>query len=321
MRLWDAWTRLCRRREHPVTLALIRIGLAVILLLDLLYAGYLGLPGTWWVDQRFGGLLPLEGIASPPHIARWLTMTPAAAWAAWGTLIVSISLFGSGILTRFSGLTAFLVYGQLAQLTPPADRAIDRLIRIVILILLFSRSADTLSVSARRRTGRWLGDGTPAPAWPRYLIVLQLLFVYWGAGVAKTSVYWFPWGDYSALYIVLQDPVYSYWDQAVLAHPLLYRLTQVGTATTHMWEVLAPVLGLTLYYRSTRTRSGRLRALFNRLSFRTWFVLIGFIFHVMLTCSLRLGIFPLAMLACYPAFFHPEELAAWRQRLRRARSR
>ena len=31
--------------------------------------------------------------------------------------------------------------------------------------------------------------------------------------------------------------------------------------------------------------------------------------------------FPLAMLACYPAFFHPEELAAWRQRLRRARSR
>ena len=46
-------------------------------------------------------------------------------------------------------------------------------------------------------------------------------------------------------------------------------------------------------------------------------VLVGVIFHLALAATLRLGIFPAAMLALYAAFFHPDELRAAWHRLRR----
>ena len=74
------------------------------------------------------------------------------------------------------------------------------------------------------------------------------------------------------------------------------------------FELLAGPMLLTWWFRATRTRPGRLRALFNRLDLRRWWMLVGVGLHVGIAATMALGIFPYAMLALYPAFFHPDEL-------------
>ncbi len=51
---------------------------------------------------------------------------------------------------------------------------------------------------------------------------------------------------------------------------------------------------------------------------RNVYVAVGIAFHLMLALTLKLGIFPFAMLACFPAFFRPQELERAVARLRRA---
>lgn len=102
----------------------------------------------------------------------------------------------------------------------------------------------------------------------------------------------------------------------------MYFTTRLATAVTHLWELGAPLVLLAAYYRRTADRPGRVRRLFNRLPVRNTYVLVGALFHLSLAAVLRLGIFPFAMLACFPAFFRPEEiervLARARERLRGA---
>jgi hypothetical protein len=101
-------------------------------------------------------------------------------------------------------------------------------------------------------------------------------------------------------------------------------MTQLATAVTHLWELGAPLLLLAAFYRRTPARferrlgRGGLRRMFQRVPVREIYVTIGVLFHLTLALTLRLGIFPFAMLACFPAFFRPEELE---RALRRCRAR
>jgi hypothetical protein len=184
------------------------------------------------------------------------------------------------------------------------------------MIMALSPAAKMWSVDARRATGSFAGDSSPAPAWARYLILGQLVLIYWGAGLAKGGTHWYPWGNYRALYLILRDPILAAADFSWLFHWLAYRATQIATALTHVWELAAPLVLLAAHYRRTRDRPGRLRRLFNRIAVRDVYVAIGVAFHLTLALTLRLGIFPFAMLACFPAFFHPHELASRAARLR-----
>ena len=152
------------------------------------------------------------------------------------------------------------------------------------------------------------------PAWPRYLAILQLVVVYQSAGLQKVSAFWLPGGELSALYYVLNQVSWARWELPGL-WVTLYPLTQAATLVTWCFEVGAFLLLLALYFRDTRTRKGRLRAIFNRLSFRTLYLGIGALFHLGTAFSLQLGIFPFAVLAIYPACFHPDELARGLNRL------
>ena len=114
--------------------------------------------------------------------------------------------------------------------------------------------------------------------------------------------------------IILQDPIFATADYAFLGHPLIYPFTQLGTAVSHLWEWTFPVILLAFHFRDTRHRPGRLRHFFNRWDVRLWYVALEVIFHVLLGLTLQLGIFPLAMLALYPAFFHPLEFQALMRR-------
>jgi hypothetical protein len=201
---------------------------------------------------------------------------------------------------------------------------------MVLLILVLSPCAAIWSLDAKRTTGRFRGDPRPAAAWPRYLIFGQLVLTYFGAGLAKGGTHWHPWGGYNALYLTLRDPILSRVDPSWLDSTLAYLATQLATAVTHLWELGAPLLLLAAFYRRKAERGGQadaprfsLRRIFLRLPVRGPYVAVGVVFHLTLAVTLRLGIFPFAMLACFPAFFRPTEieralragLAASRQRV------
>lgn len=321
--LWRGWVGRCAAREDPIALALVRVLLSAVVVWELAVVGLLGLPSLLWAPIEAGGVVDLDRLTRGLSVARLLPLEHAAQWGqplAWtlyfGALGSALA-FGAGLFTRLSGLSFVLIYAQTELLNDTADRAIDRLIRIVVLVLVFSASGSRLSIDAWRRTGSPLGNGAIAPAWPRYFLVFQLTIVYFFAGLEKFAVAWFPWGGSSALYQILQDPMMARYDFAWLAHPAVYPITQVATSSSHLWEWTFWMLPIALYFQTTRHRPGRLRAACNALDVRTIYVVFGIAFHVGLVFTLRLGIFPAAMLAIYPVFFHPNALLAAGRRLRR----
>jgi hypothetical protein len=315
------WVGLWDRREGAVSLALIRILLAFVVFYDLFSIAYHGLPLLLWAPKELGGVHDILSRSDLPLWFRWFGHSSAAVFGLYITVVASLLAFGAGFLTRFSGLIFLLSYAQTAIINDQADRGIDRMIRIVVLLLIFSQSGRALSLDAKRKTGSFFGDGRLIPSWPRYLIVIQLVVMYWCAGVEKFAVSWYPWGGYSALYTILQDPIFATLDFSFLGSPWLYPLTQLATGVSHLWEWTFPVMLLCFYYRDTRSRPGRLRHFFLKWDVRLGYVLMGLIFHISLALTLRLGIFPAAMLALYPAFFHPKEIAAFFSRFRRPSTR
>ena len=158
-------------------------------------------------------------------------------------------------------------------------------------------------------------------AWPRHLIILQLIVLYQMAGVQKLATSWWPAGDFSAIYYVLENPIYARFD--LDWGGALFPLTQAATIGTLLFEWLGPPLLLLAYWgRFTADAPSRFFRWFNKLRFRDVFVIAGFGLHIGIEVLMDLGSFAIAMLAVYPVFFHPDELdamAAWlRRRLGRA---
>jgi hypothetical protein len=304
----SGWVTLWDEREPATCLALIRILLAATVLVDLIVLAAFDATSWVWAPISAGGLADWDP-ASPPSLFRFLPPTTSSAQLLWGGLVLSAFCIGAGCFTRVAALVHVFCSVQAALINDPADRAIDRLIRIVLMILVLSPAGSHWSVDARRATGSFCGAVSHTPGWARYLILGQLVILYLGAGLAKGGTHWYPWGGYRALYLTLQDPILSRVAGARwLEHPLVYVATQVATAVTHLWELGAPVVLVAAYYRRTRGRPGRIRRVFNRLPVRNIYVLVGVVFHLSLAAVLRLGIFPFAMLACFPAFFQPCEL-------------
>ncbi|MET0412770.1 MAG: HTTM domain-containing protein [Polyangiaceae bacterium] len=309
------WVAFWDEREPPTILAMIRIMLALVVLWDLAQIGLHWLPVWLWAPLESGGMLPLDE-ANLPAWYRLLPRSPGSAVALWLGLVLSMFSFGAGCFTRASALVFAVLYTQAALINGMSDRGIDRAIRIVMLIFALAPAGKVWSLDAWRKTGSWLGDGAHEVAWPRYLILGQLVLLYCSAGLSKGGTHWYPWGGYDALFLILQDPIFSAHDFTWLGRPVPYLMTRVATATTHLWEVGAPIVLVAAYYRRSAERSGLVRRLFNRLPVRNAYVLIGLFFHLSLAVTMELGIFPFGMLALFPAFFRPEELkralARWR---------
>jgi len=314
--LWARWVAFWDEQEPPTLLALIRIALALVVLADLAAVATRGVQTWLWAPAAAGGISSWDP-ADAPLFYRLLPESAGSARLLWFGLCASMLCVGVGFRTRGAALSYVWLSAQAALINGPADRAIDRALRIVLLILVLSPAGKIWSVDARIATGSFQGDRRPAPAWARYLILGQLVLIYCGAGLAKGGTHWYPWGGYRALYLTLQEPILAAGDFHWLAQPLPYRLTQLATASTHLWELSAPLVLVAAYCRRTSDRPGALRRWFNRLPVRNAYVLLGVLFHLSLAFSMRLGIFPFAMLACFPAFFRPEELARAGARCRR----
>ena len=276
-RAWAAWVALWDRREPPTALALVRIGLAVVLLVDYLNVARVGLVGVIW---------------SPPPDGLAIGQPWFGGGVAWTIAVVALALIACGAATRAACIAFVVASAQLATLTPNSESGLDGLARITFLILALSQCNARWSIDAlvARRLGRTVS--VEIPAWPRYLLLAQLVWVYFSGGTNKSGDEWGPQGGFTALANALSDPHAARFAPAWVA--TIYPLTRVATALTMVFELGAP-LYLVCYAKRWRT-------------LRWIWIGLGVAFELGIAIGLRLGSFPFGMLALYPVLLLPEEL-------------
>lgn len=304
VRWWLFWVALFSQRESGTGLAVFRIAIGLVLLYSLLSILAAGLIDVLWLDIAHGGYGPLG------H-GNWLLSRlggPGNPSAVYGLYI--IALLGALATTiGFGGRIAIFItlqtYNALVSINPNVSGGYDLLLTNALWLLVLADATATHSVRCRRKTGKWT-QTVEIPAWPRYLIVFQLLVVYTATGLYKLSADWTPAGGYSALYHVFQDPTWRRFSMEWTAS--IYPLTQLATAIVWHFETGAWLMFLVYYYRYTRDRHGRVRALFNRWDVRKLFVLIGGSMHAGILLTMNVGPFSWVTLAYYICFFQPNEI-------------
>ena len=270
--LWSHWMGHLDEEMDPTPLALVRIGLPMVVIADLARLIYLDLVGHVFVPYSAGGLSKIQD----PHWVLPSLLGDASATVALSLTVVCLSLVAIGRWMRPAILVGVLAYAQLGHLFPPGDRAIDRIIRCGLLILLFSHADKALSWK-RTRTH-------PIPAWPAHLIRFLLVLVYLSAGLAKLIQQpgWISLTADPPLMRILIDPMAGELDPVFWAQfPWLFRL---GGFATIAFELSSPLL---------LTRHGPKLAV------------VGILMHIGILLTMTLGMFSWGMMAFYPLLFAP----------------
>lgn len=307
-----SWISLWNRREGGESLAVVRIGVALVVLYDLAEVARFGLVDALWAPREEGAMSVATYMEPVAHLYRWLGASAHSAWLLYAVVVAAALGLALGLFGRLNALVLLLAYAELERLAPSADRGIDTLLRNVLCVLVFAQADATLSLSARVKSGRFLTDAQVL-ALPRYLIVAQLTLLYFSAGMLKQAASWHASGGYAALFMVLHKPHVL---RMQLPHGWLvagYPLLQAATFATIVWERSAIALPLLLWARSTAHR-GRVRSWIVRLRLLELWVVTGVTFHVSLAALLALGIFPWGCLALYPALARPATVRAALQR-------
>jgi hypothetical protein len=315
---WEVWVAFWDRRERPESLALTRILVGGVLSLELAGMALGGLvPALWLAPPRGLGWASLTEDAS--NLSRALGASPVAVTALWGLAFAAALAVTVGVGLRPAAFGCALVTATLGRLAPDGERAIDELLRLVLIVLALSRADACWSLRAWRR-GRL---GVPAealiPAWPRQLLLAQLIWVYFSAAQNRGGSEWWPWGGCVALGRVLSDPHFARFSPGWTAS--IYPLTRVATAFTLLFELGSPLIVLFTFLDRHPDRGGALGRGVRRLRLRWVWLGLGASLHLGIAVTLRLGLFPFGMLALYPLFLAPEELSALLARGRSARSR
>lgn len=302
--LWARWRALVAHREPAHGLAVFRMGMGLVVLWELLSVVVHGLVPLLWLHVDHGGYRAYTETGS------WLVDALGGPSPTVITTLVVLGLVAStallaGVAARFAAFVCLQCMLGLAWTNGHAGGSYDPLITNLLWLLVLADSGSTGGIAARLRTGRWWPD-TPVAAWPRYLVIGQLVTLYTSTGLQKVSASWVPGGDLSALYYILQQPSWQRADMAWVAW--IYPVTQLATLGTWLFEVGAPVLLLAFWFRATRDRPGRLRALFNRLDLRSWWLAGGVAMHLGIMALMDVGTFSLVCLATYPCAFHADEL-------------
>jgi len=299
----DRWVAFWDRREAPTSLALIRIAVGLVVLMDLLGAARAGAVPALFAPPPFG---MGSGAVSAhlPVLASWLGASQRTALFLWWLAVVAAAMVLFGAAYRVGALALSFALAEVAAFQPDGD-GIDRLLRIVVPILALSQAHARWSVDAWWRNRRGRPAPIEVPAWPRYLIVLQLVWLYFSAAHSRDDVSWWPQGGFSAIAKILADPHFARFAPGSLAS--VYPVTQLATAVTMLFELSAPLMALTL-----TTRFGRHSALYRwaqSLRLRWIWMATGASLHLGIGITMQIGIFPLGMLALYPAFLGPDDYA------------
>ena len=312
MSLWRRLVATLAHREPATPLALFRIASGLVILATL---GDMLLTDTLapiWYSIADGGII--QTVDKHWLIAALGGTDPAVVNGLVATAMLSAALLVVGLGSRLAALVALQCCLALFSLHPGTGGGHDRLIVNGLWLLVLAPSDATLSLWCRIRGGSWAST-TPAPAWTRYLIIYQIALVYTCTGVQKLGADWWPWGDLRAVYYSLLTPSWQRWESIAWVADI-YPLTQVATAITLLWEMSWGLVLLALWFRATRTRSGRLRSFFNRRDVRWWYAFIGVGVHVSIWAMMNLGPFSWITMTYYLCLWHHDEYARLWRRLR-----
>lgn len=299
------------------TLALLRVGLAAIILCDL------GVRATALVAHYTDrGILPRSALAlidSHPFekvAGQWhLSLHQWSGELWWQAFLFALAaIFAAGMLvgfrTRLCNVVSWVLLVSLQVRNPLVVYGGDHLLRLLLFWGMFLPLGERWSLDERRgrhgrrgrRPSKCSGDANRGAARPREprvparqacsvasaALLLQVCLVYWCTAALKTGEAWRVTG--TAVQEALQADLYvTAFGKALLNYPGLLR----GVTHFIWWfEVLGP-LGLLLSFRTGRIRTGVI-ALF-------------LLMHLAMGLSLELGIFPwvsaLSVLVFLPTSF------------------
>lgn len=300
----ERWVRFWDQREAPHSLALIRIVLGSVLLVDLLLAGWFGVVGLLWAPPPHGAAT--GALASPLPIAvRVLGASPETGFALWALAVGCCLLFVLGAAYRVASIGLVFAMVELSACQPAGD-GIDALLRIVLPVLAVSGAGKVWSVDAWFRKRRGKPPTATVTAWPRYLLFLQLVWLYTSAGYQRNLVPWGPLGGFIAVGNVLGDPHFARFAPGSLAP--FHLLLRLGALATMLFELTSPLAFLWTWLEYRPSRGGRFGDFVRRRHVRWLWLGAGVSLHAGIALTMKLGLFPFGMLALYPAFLHPSEL-------------
>lgn len=183
------------------------------------------------VRALFGGTLtPLFWVDSPAVVDALLILLALATFA-----------FTLGLFTPISKwLTLILFHCFVARNSLPL--AGEQLYASFLLLLCLSDCGAAYGIDAWRARRRSC-DGAPRriPAWPRMLMVLQAVPMFFANGLAKTGEAWWR-GD--AIHLVLGNPRFGTLDASVWQSPAMEEGLRLATWGAHLIELLFPLAAL-----------------------------------------------------------------------------
>lgn len=273
-RLWAWWMARVERTEDARILASVRVAASLAVVLDLLRVWQLGLVPVLFRTYADGGLSSNQDTAY--LVDRFLGSDVAGPLLFW-TSLVCFALVALGVLSRPATVVGVLAYAQLGHLYTPGDRAIDRVLRNVLLLLLFS--------DAHRRFA--LGGGPRLEqirSWPTDLVKTLMVCVYMSAGITKVMQQpgWLGLHGTPVLYRVMTDPMAAHVD-AVAAQGWFWPLRLLGWGT-----ILMECTGFLIY-----------------TPLAPLWAVPGALMHLGIASTMELGMFSWGMLSLYPVLVGP----------------
>ncbi|MCB9777892.1 MAG: HTTM domain-containing protein [Alphaproteobacteria bacterium] len=285
-RLGALWNRLWFAPVPATSVAVLRIGLGLLLVLDQLM--------LWpQLDVLFDPHGPVSVAAAagdlPDPRWSWYDLAPdmGAVRAMWAAGLVVFVLFTVGAQGRLMGLLALAVLVAQYQRDPFYQHGGDRVFRLGLIYLSLVPHSLALSVDAWRRK---LPSGLTVPVLAHRLIQLQLAVIYMHSGFVKAQGR--TWEQGTALYYAMSDGQYARapWIlEPLLRSELFVGFSRVATWVTLVWEA---GFGLLLFWKPTRVLA----------------IVIGVLVHGGIFFQLNVGSFSLVMLWCYLSLLSPDTL-------------
>jgi hypothetical protein len=319
---WRWWTEPVRAER----LAALRIGLAAVMLLDLLFtyipdlhlfygadslshAGGSDLFDFRFKPPRWGWSL-FHGLLSPFWFRFWIV-----TWVIAGVFMLI------GFCTRASVLIVWACSVSFSNINTLNDNAGDQVRTIALFYLMLSRCGAVWSVDGwlARKLGRSPGPVYVYP-WVLRLLLIQMVFIYFVNGLSK--IVGSDWREGNTLYYVLNDLTLARWSYASFPIPLL--LTRLMTWSVLVWEFTFPIWMVLPWLVSGICVGLRLRSrfAFKVIRFlrqvRAVMLVFGVLFHVGILVMMELGYFGMYMICLYLPLVPWERWLA-RRRLARAR--
>jgi hypothetical protein len=263
------------------TLALLRVGLGVAVLADVVMRSFDLV--ALYTDQ---GVLPrellraAEGRAVLLSAHYWASASPWLQGALFAFTAVCAVALMVGWRTRLLTLICWYLVASVQVRQPLGYMGGDSILRLMLFWSLFLPMAARFSVDAakgrvRAMPDRFLSGATVA-------MLLQVCLIYWATGVRKNGPLW--WSGQAVFYALHLDEWATPFGVYLRAYPTLHEML---TWATLGLELLGPFLAFVPVYTA---------------AFRVATILMFWGFHLGLASAMNIGLFPLFSMVAWLAF-------------------